>query len=92
MTISRSNIGREIKMAGKKKKRGGAIGRGMGIALKGGGAVTKPPLGSGGRFKALSNKLKKRGATNPGALAAWIGRKKYGPAKMAAMSKKGRKA
>ena len=92
MTISRSNIGREIKMAGKKKKRGGSIGRGMGVALKGGGTVTKPPLGSGGRFKALSNKLQKRGATNPGALAAWIGRKKYGPAKMAAMSKKGRKA
>lgn len=51
----------------------------------------KPKLGSGKRFKALKNKLAKRGATNPGALAAWIGRKKYGIKKMAKMSAKGRK-
>ncbi len=38
-------------------------------------------LGSGGRFKALSGKLKKQGAKNPDALAAWIGRKKYGKKK-----------
>ena len=51
----------------------------------------KPKLGSGARFKALTTKLKKRGAKNPKALAAFIGRKKYGPKKMAAMAKKGRK-
>jgi hypothetical protein len=51
----------------------------------------KPKLGSGARFKALTTKLKKRGAKNPKALAAYIGRKKYGPKKMAAMAKKGRK-
>ena len=46
---------------------------------------------SGAKFKALTAKLKKRGAKNPKALAAYIGRKKYGPKKMAAMAKKGRK-
>ncbi len=47
--------------------------------------------GGGGRFKKLEGKLAKRkGVENPGALAAYIGRRKYGPAKMAAMSAKGR--
>lgn len=44
----------------------------------------KPPLGSGKRFAALAKE------TSP-ALAAWIGRKKYGKKKMAAMATKGRK-
>ena len=49
-------------------------------------------LGSGGRFKALKAKLsKQKGVTDPGALAAAIGRKKYGKKKMAAMSAAGRK-
>lgn len=43
-------------------------------------------LGKGGRFKALSRKLGKRGARDPDALAAWIGRKKYGARKMAKWS------
>jgi len=51
----------------------------------------KPPLGSGQRFKQLSNKLEKRGAKDPDALAAYIGRKKYGAPKMAQLSAKGRK-
>lgn len=51
----------------------------------------KPTLGSGARFKALTTQLKKRGAKNPKALAAFIGRKKYGKKKMASMAKKGRK-
>ena len=46
---------------------------------------------SGANFKALTAKLKKRGAKNPKALAAFIGRKKYGKKKMTAMAKKGRK-
>lgn len=49
-------------------------------------------LGGGGRFKALKSKLAKRkGITNPGALAASIGRAKYGNKKMAKMSAAGRK-
>ena len=44
----------------------------------------KPKLGSGKRFKALKKK------TGSAALAAWIGRKKYGKKKFAALSRKGR--
>lgn len=51
----------------------------------------QPKLGSGGRFKALSNKLEKQGVSNPNALAAVIGRNKYGAKKMANMAAKGRK-
>ncbi len=51
----------------------------------------KAKLGSGKRFKSLSRKLAKRGARNPKALAAYIGRKKYGKKKMAKMSAAGRK-
>jgi hypothetical protein len=53
--------------------------------------MAKAKLGSGARFKALKKKLAAKGATNPGALAGWIGRKKYGPKKMAKLSAKGRK-
>ena len=42
--------------------------------------------GGGGRFKKLKGKLKKKGAKDPGALAAWIGRKKYGKKKMTKFS------
>lgn len=51
----------------------------------------KPKLGTGARFKALKGKLAAKGAKSPGALAAWIGRKKYGSKKMAQMSASGRK-
>jgi hypothetical protein len=51
----------------------------------------KAPLGQGGRFAALEQKLARRpGVTDPGALAASIGRKKYGPKRMAMWSAKGR--
>jgi hypothetical protein len=46
----------------------------------------KGKLGSGSRFKQLSSSLAKHGAKNPGALAAWIGRKKYGAKKMGKLS------
>ncbi len=46
--------------------------------------MAKPKLGSGARFKALAKK------TSP-ALAAWIGRKKYGSKKFASLSAKGRR-
>lgn len=51
----------------------------------------KPPLGSGERFKALTKELKKGGAKEPAALAAAIGRKKYGKAKFQALAAKGKK-
>lgn len=47
--------------------------------------------GGGGRFAALSKKLGKRsGVTDPDALAAAIGRKKYGKGRMAKFSSAGR--
>ena len=51
----------------------------------------KPKLGTGARFKALSAKLGKQGASNPDALAAYIGRKKYGSTAFAKLSGKGKK-
>ena len=54
--------------------------------------MAKPKLGSGTRFSQLASELGKRpGVTNPRALAAYIGRKKYGAHKMAQMSSHGRK-
>jgi hypothetical protein len=52
--------------------------------------MKKPKLGSGKRFAALSNKLSKTGISNPDALAASIGRNKYGTKKMASMAAKGK--
>ena len=51
------------------------------------------PLGSGGRFKALVGKIKASGksASSAKAIAASIGRKKYGAKKMAAMAAAGRR-
>lgn len=52
----------------------------------------KPKLGSGERFAKLKESLsKEKGIKNPGALAAEIGRKKFGEKKMSELSKKGRK-
>lgn len=48
--------------------------------------ASKPPLGSGQRFATLKAQLSDRkGVANPGALAASIGNRKYGPKKMTAM-------
>lgn len=53
--------------------------------------MAKPKLGTGIRFKQLKNKLaKKPGIKNPGALAASIGRKKYGVKKMSKLAARGR--
>jgi len=51
----------------------------------------KPPLGTGERFKQLTGKLKKKGVKNPDALAAWIGRKKYGKQKFQKLAAAGRR-
>lgn len=53
--------------------------------------MAKAKLGSGARFKALKGKLAKKGAKSPGALAAFIGRKKYGAKKFASLGAGGRK-
>ena len=48
-------------------------------------------LGSGARFKALKHRLSgEPGVHDPGALAAYIGAKKYGRKRMAKMAGKGR--
>ena len=51
----------------------------------------KAKLGTGRRFKSLTGKLRRKGARNPKALAAWIGRKKYGKRRYGKMSARGRK-
>ena len=48
-------------------------------------------LGSGGRFAYVKQQAAKSGAKNPAAVAAAVGRKKYGAKKMASMAAKGRK-
>lgn len=50
-----------------------------------------PKLGSGERFARLKAKLARRpGVTNPGALAAFLGRAKYGKSRFQKMALKGR--
>ena len=53
----------------------------------------KPKLGTGKRFKALKDKIKKSGKYEKAAkaIAASIGRKKYGKKKMAKMAAAGKK-
>lgn len=48
-------------------------------------------LGGGGRFKALVAKLKnKKGISNPKAVAAFIGRKKFGKKRFQQLAAKGK--
>lgn len=54
--------------------------------------MAKVPAGAGGRFKSLKEKLaKKPGIKTPGALAAAIGRKKFGKKRFQAMAVAGKK-
>lgn len=53
--------------------------------------MAKPPLGSGARFRNLSRRLATRGAHNPDALAAHIGRRKHGKAKFQRLAAAGRR-
>lgn len=53
--------------------------------------MVKPKLGSGERFQQLESKLEQKGASNPAALAAYIGRKKFGKEKFQSLSAKGKK-
>lgn len=52
--------------------------------------MTKAKLGSGVRFKKLANKMAREGVEDPDAVAASIGRKKYGNKKMQTMAEKGK--
>jgi HK97 family phage prohead protease len=49
-----------------------------------------PKLGSGARFAKLKGSLAAKGAKNPGALAAWIGRRKFGKKKFQNLAAKAR--
>jgi HK97 family phage prohead protease len=49
-----------------------------------------PKLGSGARFAKLKSSLAAKGASDPGALAAWIGRRKFGKAKFGKLAAKAR--
>jgi phage head maturation protease len=49
------------------------------------------PVGTGERFKKLTGELEARGAHNPGALAAWIGRRNLGKGKFAGLAGAARK-
>lgn len=51
----------------------------------------KKPLGEGSRFKAVAAAAKAGGAKDPEAVAAAVGRKKYGKKKMSKLSTKGKK-
>ena len=48
-------------------------------------------LGTGARFKACEARMRKKGARNPAALCASIGRKKFGKKRFAQLSARGRK-
>jgi len=52
----------------------------------------KPKLGTGERFAALEGQLRKKSVRDPAALAASIGRKKYGKKKFQSMAAKGRRS
>jgi len=52
--------------------------------------ASRAPAGGGGRFSALKKKLsRKKGVKDPGALAAAIGRSKFGKGKFQRMAAKG---
>lgn len=53
--------------------------------------MPKAKLGSGARFKAVEKEAAKGGAKDPAAVAAAVGRKKYGQKKMTKLSVKGKK-
>jgi hypothetical protein len=53
-------------------------------------AKSSPP-GEGSRFKAVEAEAAANGARNPGAVAAAIGRRKYGASRFAKMAAAGRK-
>lgn len=53
--------------------------------------MAKPKLGTGERFRRLVAKLKRKGVKNPKALAAWIGRRKFGKKRFQQLAARGRR-
>ena len=51
----------------------------------------KPKLGTGARFKQLASKLKRTGVRDPKALAASIGRRKFGKKRFQELAATGRR-
>lgn len=74
---------RYVKRSSKRAKRT----KGVSYVPKG----KKPRLGSGKRFAALENVLAKKGVRNPAAVAAYIGRKKYGTKKFQSLAIAGKR-
>jgi len=60
-------------------------------ARKGYQTAKKKPLGEGSRFAAIEKSAGLGGAKNPAAVAAAIGRKKYGKARFQKMAARGKK-
>jgi phage head maturation protease len=58
---------------------------------EGGVSRAMPKLGTGARFAKLKKSLASKGASDPGALAAYIGRKKFGKAKFGKLAGAARK-
>lgn len=52
--------------------------------------MKKAKLRSGTRFRKLTKELSAKGAENSAALAAWIGRKKYGKKRFQKLATKGK--
>jgi len=52
--------------------------------------MAQPKLGSGARFSALTQTLAAKGAKDPKALAAYIGRKKLGKKRFQGLAAKGK--
>jgi hypothetical protein len=101
--VSRDDIPAAIEYASKHpsarwytaKMMANVYGRGADIPDEWGEAIVaahKPKLGTGTRFANLRGELAGRGVKDPGALAAWIGRKKFGKAKFAKLGAKARTA
>ena len=79
----------KLKLSGPEAKR--MLGM-PGARDEGGYGMAKPPLGSGERFQKLKSALaKKKGISNPGGLAAKIGRSKFGKKRFQEMAAAGRK-
>jgi hypothetical protein len=55
-------------------------------------ARSRAKLGTGKKFELMKKELAHKGAENPAALTAWIGRKKYGNEKFQKLAKAGKKA
>ena len=53
-------------------------------------APMRAKLGSGARFKAVEASARKSGASNPAAVAAAAGRKKYGQKRMTSLAEAGK--